>query len=87
MDEKTCALEWTNDVTGKTIERTIPKLGLFDQEQAAEFLNKGYVICINEYNDIAFASYYIGRAERMANAGETLVYPNGRVVTINALGD
>ena len=86
MTDKTCTLEWKNDVTGNTIERTIPKLGLFDQEQAAKFLNNGYVICINEYNDIAFASYYIARAERMANAGETLVYPNGRVVTINALG-
>lgn len=87
MDKEICTLEWTNDVNGKTIERTIPKLGLYNQEQATKFLNKGFVICINEYNDIAFASYYTRRAETMATAGETLVYPNGRVVTINALAD
>lgn len=84
MTDKTCMLEWKNDVTGKTICRTIPKLYLSDLEEAARLLERGLALCIGADSfDLCYATPYIARALSMAEPGETIVYPDGRVITVN----
>lgn len=82
MTERTCTIEWKNNVSDTFISREIPHIYEMDRADAERMLNRGYVVCITPYSDIAFMSVYSNRSHTMAQAGETLVYPCGQVITI-----
>ena len=88
MSDSETVISWVNIITGKTIERTIPdNMFRSEREDVEKALHAGQIVCLTEYNDVAFVSNYIARAENMAQEGETLLYPNGRVVLIKKIKD
>lgn len=83
MSDSETVISWANIITGKTIERTIPdNMFRSEREDVEKALHAGQIVCLTTYNDVAFISNYIARAESMAQEGETLLYPNGKVVLI-----
>lgn len=84
MNNRECIIEWKNNISEEVITRVIPFIYESDRNDVERMLNRGYLICISEYSDIAFMTFYTNRAQAMAKAGETLVYPCGQVITIRS---
>lgn len=87
MSERTTSITWVNQVTQKSVTRLIPHIYDSDCTIAEKALAIGFVVVLSTYGDIAFTSAYSNRAFRMAEPGETIIYPCGQVVKKLALAD
>lgn len=86
-EQKTTTLEWHNDVTNRFITRTLPFIYSWDADVACKALEQGAIICIGKQGDLVFTSSYTHRSMDMARAGETIVWPCGKILTLVAMAD
>ena len=76
-----CDVIWKNNITNQELIRNIPiHVYMGDREEAEHALSRGHIVCITHYGDIGFISPYTARAEAMAETGEILIYPDGKVI-------
>lgn len=87
MGDSVKIIQWTNDITNNQIVREVPFVYAHNEDRAIRALEDNQVVCFTMHDDIGFITPYHARAINMAESGETLVFPCGKILRVVAKPD